>query len=124
MSSEENITLIQRLYEELNNRNVAGADQLLAPDYVVHDLDNPGFPGNRQSHNDFLSRFFTTFSGQYSIEDMTAEGDKFVVSMTFHGTSQTPWQGRPAGQHVSFPVIDTYRIANGKIVEAWHQDRK
>ncbi len=124
MSPEENITLIQRLYEELNRGNLAGVQEFLAPDYVVHDLDNPRFLGDRQSHKEFLTRFYATFSGQTTIEDMTAAGDKVVVYKTFHGTSKAEWQGLPPGQQVTFPVIETYRIANGKIVEEWHQDRK
>ncbi len=124
MPAEENKALTHRLYEELNSGNLAVLDELLAPDYVVHDLDRPSFLGNRQTHKDFTAWFQATFSGQRRVEEMRVEEDKVVVHHTFYGTPKSEWQGIPAGQEVKFPVIQTYRIADGKIVEEWHQDHK
>ena len=55
-----------------------------------------------------------------TIDDMIAEGDKVVVRGTWSGTHKGEFMGIPAtGKSVSFGVIDTVRIAGGKMVEHW-----
>jgi predicted ester cyclase len=70
---------------------------------------------------DFLTWFNATFSGQTTIEDITAEGDTVVVRGTFHVTQKSEWNGRPPGHEVTFTGITTYLIADGKVVESWHK---
>ena len=121
MSAEENKALILRMFESGNQENLAETEEFIAPTIVVHDVDKPDVHGNYQGHQDFLTWFNATFSGQTTIEDITAEGDTVVVRATFHGIQKSEWNGRPAGQEVTFTGITTYRIVDGKVVESWHK---
>jgi predicted ester cyclase len=55
-----------------------------------------------------------------TIEDMVTEGDKVASRWTASGTHQGEFLGiRPTGNHATWTGITIYRIADGKIVEAW-----
>jgi predicted ester cyclase len=48
------------------------------------------------------------------------EGDKVVVRVTARGTHQGQLMGIvPTGKHVAVTGIGIYRIADGKVAEAW-----
>jgi steroid delta-isomerase-like uncharacterized protein len=57
---------------------------------------------------------------QANIEFQVAEGDKVVTRYTWSGTHQAELFGVPAtGKQVSWTMTTTFRIADGKIREAW-----
>jgi steroid delta-isomerase-like uncharacterized protein len=56
----------------------------------------------------------------FTVEDLIAEGDKVVGRWTFRGTHRGDFMGiPPTGKKVSIMGIAIYRIARGKIAEAW-----
>lgn len=63
--------------------------------------------------------------GQYSMDDMIAEGDKVVLRWTFRGTHKGELMGIPAtGKQVTMAGISIYHFANGMLEEIWeHYDR-
>ena len=66
--------------------------------------------------------FFEAGFPRYELiaEDMIAERDKVVVRITFRGTHKSELMDiPPTGKQVAMPLIITYRIADGKIVEHW-----
>jgi predicted ester cyclase len=120
MSTEENKMLVHRFFEELmNQRNLALADDLFAPEYVHHfpDEDIHGPDGVKQMDKGLL----TTFPDWHiSTDDVIAEGDKVVVRFTIHGTHEGEgFNISPTGKRVVYTGIDIFRIADGKIVEQW-----
>src|SRR2546425_5236306 len=122
MSTEENKALIRRGTEVLNRGNVteisATLDELFVPDFVRHDPAG-GFR-SREDYKQFLTGFSAALPGQFTIEDLIAEGEKVVVLYTYRGTHQGQWRGLPpTGKPVTFTGIFIYRILDGKIVEAW-----
>ncbi len=122
MSIEENKALIRRGTEILNRGNVTEIsttlDELFVPDFVRHDPAG-GFR-SREDYKQFLFSLLAALPGQFTIEDLIAEGDKVVLRYTFHGTHQGQWRGLPpTGKPVTFTGIFIYRILDGKIVEGW-----
>ena len=124
MSTEQNKALSRRFMEEVFNQgNLNLVDELVAPDFVEHEELPPGFPPGREA----VKAFSTTFRGAFpdlkvTIDDLIAEGDKVVIRGTWSGTHQGELMGiAPTGKSVSFGVIDTVRIAGGKLVEHWGQ---
>ena len=59
-----------------------------------------------------------------TVEDVIAEGDRVVVNLTYAGTHTGPfhylaWHIAPTGKHFGGRQIIIYRVAGGKVVEAW-----
>ena len=124
MSTEQNKALIRRLMEEAFNRgDMSLVDELFAPDFVEHEELPPGIPPGREAVKQLSTMFRSAFPDfKLTIDDMIAEDDKVVVRSTWSGTHKGEFMGiPPTGKSVSFGVIDTVRIADGKFVEHWGQ---
>jgi predicted ester cyclase len=122
MSTEENKALIRRFIEVGNRGNVTEIsttlDELFVPDFVRHDPAG-GFR-SREDYKRFLFSLLAALPGQFTIEDLIAEGDKVVLRYTFRGIHQGQWRGLPpTGKPVTFTGIFIYRMVDGKIVEGW-----
>jgi steroid delta-isomerase-like uncharacterized protein len=122
MSSEENKALVRRLWEEVfNKRNLAVADELLAPGAVNHEAS----AGPPQSGPVDLKQVVGTLTSAFPdhhtvLEDMIAEGDKVMVRTTFSGTHQGSFMGiPPTGKRFSQQQIHVVRIVDGKATEHW-----
>ncbi len=127
MSTEENKALVRREIEAWNRGNLtellATIDEVYAPDFVYH-LPNLPFPGgirSREDYKQFCTSFLAAFPDlEWIIEDLIAEGERVVVRYTFRGTHQGQWRSvAPTGKAMTFTGTLTYRIVDGKAVEAW-----
>jgi predicted ester cyclase len=121
MTTEENKALYRRWFEEVvTGRNLALADELLAPDYVLH---FPGLPApvDREGHKQLLMMFHHGFPDwRETIDDVVAEGDRVVIRVTGRGTHQGEFQGiAPTGKQVVATGVGIGRIENGRIAESW-----
>jgi predicted ester cyclase len=119
--SEENKALVRRLIKEVEKGNLDVIDEVLAPDFVDHDL-LPDQEPDREGYKRGLSEDRTAFSNfDITIEDQIAEGDKVVTRFTWRGTHD---QGKvmgmaPTGKKVEVTAIFIHRIAGGKVKEEW-----
>ncbi len=73
MSTEDNKAVIRRIFDGLNQKDVAVIDELFTPDFVSHDPANPQV----RSREDF-KQWFTGLSAafpdlHFSLEDKLAE---------------------------------------------------
>ena len=122
MSAEQNKTNVRRGFEEgMNQRNLAVFDELLAPNYVNHNLPAPvtGPEGMKIVVGMFVAGF-PDF--QVVVEDVVGEGDKVSTRGYFTGTHTGEFQGIPAtGKTIKAGYIDLWRAENGKFVENWAQ---
>ncbi len=122
MSIVENQALARRSFEAFNQRDLAAADNIYAPTYVLHNPIAPpdlpaGSVGVKQQHAQYLAAFP---DAQITVEDMVAEGDLVAVRMTVRGIHRGAFMGIPAsGQPVSVSAMTLYRITGGTIVEDW-----
>ena len=121
MSETLNEALVRRLFEEVvNNRNVAIADQLLAPDVVDHNpgpSDAPGREGLKQVF-EMLHQAFPDLNGR--IDDLFCDGDCVVIRWTIGGTNTRRCMGiGPTNRRMLGTGMDILRIVEGRIVERW-----
>jgi predicted ester cyclase len=122
MSTEQNKAIIRRWLEEgWTNGNLAVADELIDPGFVVHGAGGQAVPTGPEGAKQLVSAWRTGFpDGRMSIDALFAEDDKVVIRMTWVGTHTGDFYGRAAtGRPVSVTSIGIDRVANGKIVEGW-----
>lgn len=123
MSVEENNAIVQRLFDEFfNAKKVKVVDELLAPGF--DGLKAPGQTEGGSDRETFkqLARmgFKAIRDWRVTVHDLIAEDDKVVATLTLRGTHEGPYFGLPpTGRRTEEPAIDIYRIADGKIAEAW-----
>jgi steroid delta-isomerase-like uncharacterized protein len=121
MSLEENKVIARRYQEEVWGKgNLDLIEQLVAPDFVDHGLPagmDPGFAGARRAVQGALDAFP---DGEWTVEDLIAEGDKVVVRWKMQATHEHPFRGiAPGGKPVTISGITILRLVDGKIVERW-----
>jgi steroid delta-isomerase-like uncharacterized protein len=122
MSAEENKALARRWVEELfNEGNLDVADEILAPNFVLHASFDPEELRSPEAVKQFVSAYRNAFlDGHTTIEDQIAEGDEAVNRWTATGTHQGEFQGIAAtGNQMTVMGIDIIRISGDKLVEGW-----
>ena len=122
MMLEENKSLVQRFYAEMDAGNVDAMDELVAEDYIDHNPPPlPGLPAGREGLKEALKIFWKATPGRHEIEDQVAEGDKVVTRLTAHGRHEGDLPGPlPAtGAELRQTAVAIHRIAAGRIAEHW-----
>jgi predicted ester cyclase len=107
MSTQENETIVRRLWEEVWNQKALNVcDEILDAEYAKHEKN-------------FAPHIWTAFpDSHHTIEDMIAQGDKVVTRFTWRGTHQGEYQGiLPTGKQVEMKGIWIHRLAGDQIVE-------
>lgn len=125
MSAEENKALIRRFFEAIDSACEAGdaeiIDEFLAPDFVEHN-PFPGIPPTREGWKQAFMEFVRGAPGYHVVEDLIAEGDKVTGRITAYGTHEGDLFGIPrTGRDIRVGGIAIWRIADGKIIEHWHE---
>ncbi len=118
--SEENKSLVRRYYKEATG-DLSGIEEIVAPGFVDHH-----FPPDMPEGPAGVRKFFTEFAGgifsdmRIEIDFLLAEGDKVDCHFVFHAR-HTGAMGDilPRGNPIRLPAISTFRIAGGKLAEAW-----
>jgi len=121
MSAEENKAIIRHLIDELNKGNLLW--EVWAEDVVIHQ-DDPTVPEpvlGKQEFQQMMEEFVSAFPGFHEgIEALIAEDDKVVGLYTETATMKGNFMGLKAtGKQYTIPAVEIYRLADGKIVEAW-----
>jgi ketosteroid isomerase-like protein len=118
MSIEQNKAIIRRWLEGWNKGSQSGlevlAEETFTADFVIFDRGQPGEVTGIEGVRQFVCEVFKNSSDIHlTIEDLIAEGDKVADRYTVRGVNKAT--GIP--EHTA--VMENYRFANGKIVEAW-----
>ena len=117
---EDNKKLVRRYYESVVS-GLADIAQIVTADFVDHHFPPdipPGPQGVRQFFQQFIPQFFSDL--RIEIDFLLAEGDRvdchfvalFKHTGAFAGVA-------PKGNLLRVPAISTFRIAGGKLAEAW-----
>jgi steroid delta-isomerase-like uncharacterized protein len=122
---EENAALVQRYYDEAYNaRNTAIIDELLADDFVRHNVAVP--QQNEPNNADDVARveaWLTAFSDlQVDIEELFATEETVVSFSVWRGTQDGPlpqWDAPVTGQPMERESLVVWRIACGQLAENW-----
>ncbi len=118
--SEANKALVRRYYQEVMG-DLAGIDEIVAADFVDHH-----FPPEMPAGPAGVAKFFTEFAGalfsdmRIEIDFLLAEGDKVDCHFVFLARHTGDVGDVPGkGNAIRLPAISTFRIADGKLAEAW-----
>jgi serine phosphatase RsbU (regulator of sigma subunit)/predicted ester cyclase len=123
MSIEENKALVRRFLEAHAKGDLDTLEEMLAPDFVDHNL----IPGQQPGREGYL-RAFTDYHAAYSdtryvIEKQVAEGDEVVTTFAVSAThDRGEWMGLvPTGKEFKALLVLLHRIVGDKIAEEWSQ---
>ena len=125
MSSKEenNKVLIRRFLEAHAKGDLDTLEEMLAPDFVNHNL----IPGQQPGREGYL-RSFTEYHAAYShtryvIEKQLAEGDEVVTTFAVSAThDRGEWMGFvPTGRKFEALLVLIHRIVGGRIADEWSQ---
>ena len=119
---EASAGIIRRLVQEvLNEGKLEVIDELFAWDFVDWSTEDqpPGPEGVKQ----YVATVRAGFPDlRVSIDELVPVRDRVVVQTTWRGTHQGEYGGvAPTGEEVSRILVQTFRIANGKIQSETNQ---
>src|SRR3712207_4977409 len=123
MSVEENKALVRRFLEAHAKGDLDALEEMLAPDFVDHNLIPGQLPG-REGYLRAFAEYHTAYSNtRYVIEKQLAEGDEVVTSFAVSAThDRGEWMGLvPTGKEFEALFVLIHRIVGGKIAEEWSQ---
>jgi steroid delta-isomerase-like uncharacterized protein len=113
--------LMRSTYQLINAGDINGFVDLLADDFVEHEV-TPGIPPTK----DGVKQFFTAYVGafpdlRFEVDEILPSGDKGVARVTITGTNTGDFMGMPAtGNSVSVAAIDIIRFGDdGLAHEHW-----
>ncbi|NEM91100.1 ester cyclase [Galbitalea soli] len=102
----------------LNQNDVAGMSQIVAPGYVQH---NPEVPGGREGLLSWMASMHIAFP-DFMVErlDMIVDADRLVVRHRVSGTHLGEFLGWPgSGRSFVMHTAEFFRIADGVLQEHW-----
>jgi serine phosphatase RsbU (regulator of sigma subunit)/predicted ester cyclase len=123
MSIEENKALVRRFLEAHAKGDLDSVDEMLAPDFVDHNL-MPGQQPAREGYLRALTEFHAAYSHtRYVIEKQLAEGEEVVSTFAVSSThDRGEWMGlAPTGKEFEALLILVHRVGGGKITDEWTQ---
>ena len=122
VSVEENKALARRFLEALVTGNLKVMDEVMAADFVSHDLLFSGQAPDREGVIWAMARVSAAVSNaSVRFEDQVAGGDKVVtrcVARVTHDRGELIGVA-PSGQEMTNTFIVIHRIERGKIAEEW-----
>jgi steroid delta-isomerase-like uncharacterized protein len=121
---EEHRALARRAVEEIYNRgNLDAADEIYAPDCVLHDPSLPEDLRGTEGIKRYAAMYRQAFPDLHvTVEDEICEGDRMAMRWTARGTHRGDLMGiPPTGNPIHVSGITIGRMAGGKIVEEWFQ---
>jgi predicted ester cyclase len=119
-----NMELVKRYVEAINQGNFEDFEELLSSDYAGH--SPPGYPENisrdRLIENyKGVAKDFKSFA--WEIEDLMAAGDKVICRVMVSGFYEGSLPDiKVTGEQISFSLIAIMRVEDGKIAEEWMID--
>ncbi len=120
MSSPDNISVVRRFYELLQDYwrtgNADALDEVVSPTATVR---IPGFPPVFAAAKQVLPVFRSALPDmKFTVHTVFAEGDLVVDRVTWTGTNAGEMMGLPAtGKVLTVSELHLTRVSNGRIVE-------
>lgn len=124
MSQDEMKALARRLVDELlNPGDLTKVRDVFGDDCTLYSPAVPVPVQGIEAITGFITGLFHTFPDFHiALEDVLADGDKFVIRSIVSGTFERDFAGiPPTGKHANWNAIGIYRVADGKIVECWEE---
>jgi serine phosphatase RsbU (regulator of sigma subunit)/predicted ester cyclase len=121
--AEKNKALVRRFLEAHAKGDLGAMEEMLAPDFVDHNLI-PGEAPGREGYLQSTAEYHAAYSdNRYVIEKQLAEGDEVVTTFAASAThDRGEWMGLvPTGKQFEALLVLIHRIVGGKIAEEWSQ---
>ena len=120
MGIEENKEVVRRLDEVFNQGNLEILQELITPDYVLHEI-NQDFVGQEGLKHLITNHLRIPFPDWHqTIEKMFGEGDMVVIFYTIRGTFKNELLGiPPTGKQFELKEAVLSRFEKGKQAEVW-----
>jgi len=120
---DTNKAFARRFYEQVwFSRNPAAVDELVAPEYVVHDVgDRKGVTEPAEEQKRIADFFWQHGNMTGSIDFQIAEGDLVATRWQWNFQPRAWWmKALNLGARRPIPIINVFRFREGKIVEIWN----
>jgi steroid delta-isomerase-like uncharacterized protein len=119
VAATDNIEMVRRRFEELDNGNFDVLDELFSPRYQLH----PGGgaePLSLEETKDLYRRLYDAFPDlKHNLDQQLADGDRVVTRWTARGTHKAEFLGvEPTGEEVNLSGINVYEIEDGRFVRS------
>jgi len=121
-TAEQHKAHIRRYFEEIVSKgNLEAIPNFVAPHIIFWGPYTPEPIQGIQGFKELIAMLHAAFSDlQIAEEDMVVEGDTVATRWAASGTHKGEFMGTgPSGKPFRFTGTAFYRIADGKIVEAW-----
>lgn len=120
--SQENEAVVRRAFDEIAQGKLEVADEIIAPEFVRHDL-GANFPDvtGPEGVKRLMAALRAAFPDiETTFDDVISDGDRVVVRFTARATHKGLFQSiAPTGRRVEWAGINVYRVVDGKIRETW-----
>jgi steroid delta-isomerase-like uncharacterized protein len=119
MSSEQNKSIVRRLFEEPWKGNLSVVDELTASEYIGHDPALPEPLRGPEGIKEFVSTYLVAFpDARITVEQQLAEGDLVATRWSARGTHEGEMMDLEAtGKKVTVTGLTISRLEGGKVVE-------
>jgi predicted ester cyclase len=121
-SIEANKAIVRNLFKALNEGDLATRNQLVDPRQAFHSATEhrQGTGDPKKTLREVCSMCASLNPREITIDFMMAEGDLVTVRSTWRGKYTDVMRDvRISGKDVVVYYTNTYRLANGRIVENW-----
>jgi predicted ester cyclase len=122
MSEEQNIGIIKRTVDLINQQKLSQLAELTHPNFKRHDLAGalPEVSG-ADGPVDLVRLVLRGIPDiHYKIEQIVAKDDRVVVQLRGTGTHQGEFLGvAGTGKRMEWNAINIYRFEDGKVIETW-----
>ncbi len=117
---EQNVEIVREFFESIDNGTQAERTDLFSSDYICHFVGAPE-PLPLEVQIQFISFAYKAFPDNiHIIKDVFAKGDRVAMRVINQGTHQGEWEEiPPTGNKYAYEAMWIFRLANGKIAEAW-----
>jgi len=122
MSEKQNIDIMKRMVEIINERKLDQLAELTHPDFKRHDLAGafPNVTGTGGPTNIAQMVLKAIPDMHYEIKQMVAKDDRVAVQLKGTGTHQGEFLSVAAtGKQLEWNAIYIYRFKDGKAIETW-----
>lgn len=117
---QANKELVRRYYQIVSG-DLSGIDAIVTAGFVDHHFP-PDTPAGPDGVRHFFGRVLPTFSCglRVEIDFLLADGERVDCHFVVYFRHTGEFAGLPpTGKEIRVPAISTFRIADGKLAEAW-----
>ena len=118
--SEENKTLVIRLYQELDRKNFGAFSDLCTSTFASHFPGRPGAQTREDREQTSRALYEAIPDLRHTVDEVIGEGDVVAMRFTAQGTHKGSFHGAPpTGKPIAFTGMRFYRIVGGQLAEEW-----